>query len=152
MTRAAVDGVTYFVGPLECPRCRTRVHSVDGYGVLRPKCQTKQCRLSWIAVRLPPGSDGKLLIDLYGIGVARAIMVALSFSFSALSDDELAKVKLVRFDGPVYVQHPIEYARGNRGNWSNEQSRAFTELDGGLAWPKVKGVFCKLLGLSEAAA
>lgn len=94
----------YAIGPLACLRCR-RPSPDAAYGITRHVCSGSRCRAVWEAVRLPPGTTGAQLLELYGSDVARAIHGALCPESDGCSTDALAAWVLpIPSTVPTYLQ------------------------------------------------
>jgi hypothetical protein len=84
-----VGEALYTVGPLACMHCGAPDHTRDAVGLLTLTCSGKRCRKRWLALRLPPGTTGAVLLELYGEDVARAIHRAVCPDADGCSRDAL---------------------------------------------------------------
>jgi hypothetical protein len=85
-----VGSALYTIGALACMRCGRRDHTRDSFGVMTLSCGGARCRVRWVALRLPPGSTGQQLLDLYGEDVARAFHGLLCPESDGCSQDALS--------------------------------------------------------------
>jgi hypothetical protein len=84
-----VADAIYTVGPLFCMHCGKPDHTRDAVGIVTLTCSSKVCRKRWLALRLPPGTTGAQLLELYGEAVARAIHRAVCPQHDPCSVDAL---------------------------------------------------------------
>src|SRR5881398_2417051 len=90
MRPVRVGDALYTVGPLSCMHCGAPDHTRDVVGLLTLTCSGKRCRKRWLALRLPPGTTGAVLLELYAEDVTRAIHKAVCPDADGCSNDALA--------------------------------------------------------------
>lgn len=99
-----VGDATFTIGPLACMRCGRKQHR-EFYGIERLPCDGKQCRASWLALRLPPGTTGQQIVELYGEAVADALHRAVCPNADGCSQDALrAWILPIPSTGGTYLQ------------------------------------------------
>lgn len=106
MKPVRVDGAVYTVGPLACLVCGLLEHTAkDAVGIVTLVCAGKRCRKRWVALRLPPGTTGRQLVELYGPTVARALHRAVCPESDGCSPEALAAWVLpISATAPAYLQ------------------------------------------------
>jgi hypothetical protein len=105
MRPVRVADALYTIGGLCCLHCGRRDHTRSAVGILHLTCTGKACRKPWVALRLPPGTTGAQILELYGELVARAIHRAVCPDADGCSSDALAAWVLpISATDPVYLQ------------------------------------------------
>lgn len=105
MRPVRVGEALYTIGSLHCLCCGASDHTRDAVGIMTLTCQGKRCRKRWLALRLPPGTTGAVLLELYGEDVTRAIHRAVCPDADGCSADALAAwVIPISSTAPQYLQ------------------------------------------------
>ena len=123
MKPVRVRDALYTIGALRCLVCgQLAHHTPDAVGILTVVCEGKRCRKRRLAVRLPPGTTGAVLVELYGAEVADALHRALCPESDACSVDALeAWVLPISASCAVYLQRMPDTPEPTIG-WARAQA------------------------------